>query len=263
MARYFYRRRAIGGQEALELRLALFMVALLTIALLPAFVAAEKPKGDQVERREYDAHGVLVWEHGRSGKDPSLGFSRHYFVRPGGGGGGGAMTDCTSTAYRAAPWHWTSAYSASASQHADLFEQAAATWDAATSASISGGITPGSGGAAGVQDFVNQIDFVDLGATSTIAVTTTWYYTSTGVAVESDGQYNTYYSWATDGRAGAMDVLNIAVHEVGHTFGLDHPKGQPGKIGCLSMYAYASAGETTKRTLGDGDILGIRAKYGA
>jgi hypothetical protein len=93
-------------------------------------------------------------------------------------------------------------------------------------------------------------------------VTTTWYNRATHAAVESDGQYNTHYPWSTTGAAGAMDVLDIATHEIGHTFGLNHPKGA-GAISCLTMYAYANLGETQKRTLGDGDILGIRAVYGA
>ena len=131
-----------------------------------------------------------------------------------------------------------------------------------TGADIFGSINSGVQGTAGQLDGVNQIQFVSLGASTTIAVTTTWYYRSTGQAVESDGQYNTYYAWSTSGAAGAMDVLNIATHEVGHTFGLNHPKGSGG-ISCLTMYAYANYGETQKRTLGDGDILGIEAIYGA
>lgn len=238
------------------------VVVLLAGFLLPGATAERDRDREVIDRRVYDEGGRLVWEFGHSSQRPDMGFARHHYAaRP--GGGGPAMTDCVSTAYRLAPWKWSAPYSASASLHASLFQAAASLWDDRTQASLNGGITEGSGAAAGVQDFVNQIDFMPLGATSTIAVTTTWYYISSGVAIESDGQYNTYYEWATDGRAGAMDVLNIAAHEIGHTFGLDHPKGQPGKIGCLTMYAYASEGETAKRTLGDGDILGIRAKYGA
>ena len=55
-----------------------------------------------------------------------------------------------------------------------------------------------------------------------------------------------------------MDVLNIAVHEVGHAGGMGHPDGT-----CVdeTMYAYASNGETRKRTLNAGDIAGIKALY--
>ncbi|MBI2078627.1 MAG: matrixin family metalloprotease [Euryarchaeota archaeon] len=238
------------------------LVGMFFAATSTAPIVFADPGGSRgVDQRVYDDEGRLIWEFGK--ESDALRFARHYNHRPGHGGSGTPLTDCTSTAYKVAAWRWTSAFTATASAHASLFDQAASTWDAATAATISGGITEGSAGVAGVQDFVNQIDFVDLGATTTIAVTTTWYYVSTGEAVESDGQYNLHYAWGTDGSGGVMDVLNIATHEVGHSFGLDHPKGPPAKLSCLSMYAYGSLGETQKRTLGDGDILGIRAIYGA
>ncbi len=219
--------------------------------------------------REYDEYGRLAHVTGMEPSNPFLWYTKSWTHKPnhGGGGdpggdpGGGPGTDCSSTKYSESGWFWTQAYSAKASSYASQMNTAGNTWDTETSGNIFGGITSGSSGTAGVQDYNNQIDFVSLGASTTIAVTTTWYYRSTGEAVESDAQYNTYYTWSTNGASGAMDVLNIAVHEIGHTFGLDHPRG--GGIACLTMYAYANEGETQKRTLGDGDILGIQAIYGA
>ena len=219
---------------------------------------------------------LLLWEKGLRTDNDAIAFERFYRqvgsnARPGGagggngGGGGGDVdpgTDCESDNFRKATWAWSAPYQATASSHASLFDAAGQSWDAAIGAAIFGGVSPGSAGAAGTFDGANQIDFVSLGASTAIAVTTTWYNRFTGQAVESDGQYNTYYAWAADGSAGAMDVFNIAAHEVGHSLGLDHPKGGGG-IGCLTMYAYANSGETQKRTLGDGDILGIQAIYGA
>ncbi len=231
-----------------------------------------KPRGaDRVTERGYDADGRLLWEKGVRTDSDAIAFERFYRhvdskARPGGGGGGSGGgvadpgTDCEPDAYRKASWKWAAPYAAKASAHAELFDAAGRAWDDQTGAAIFANVTAGSAGAAGTLDGANQIDFVSLGASTTIAVTTTWYNRFTGQAVESDGQYNTYYAWATDGSPGAMDVLNIATHEVGHTFGLDHPKGSG--ISCLTMYAYAGYGETQKRTLGDGDILGIKAIYG-
>jgi hypothetical protein len=57
---------------------------------------------------------------------------------------------------------------------------------------------------------------------------------------------------------GIMDFESIFLHEAGHAAGLTHPSGA-----CTeeTMYAYASTGETKKRTLNPGDIAGIRALY--
>lgn len=241
--------------------LASCLLASLTLGFF-AFPAAADPPAEKVPDRVYDDQGRLVWEFGESSKNPDLAFARHYTHRPGHGGGGGSLTDCPATQYALGGWHWNQPYSAKASSYASLVDASAATWDAITGATLVGTITAGSDGTAGVQDFKNQLDWVDLGASTTIAVTTTWYYRSTGEAVESDGQYNTHYAWSTTGEANAMDVQNIATHEIGHTFGLTHPNGNPNKIRCLTMYAYADYGETQKRTLGDGDILGTRALYG-
>ncbi len=252
-------------------------VLLVVATFLMASVAVAQPPDHAIER-VYDASGRLIVERGLSEHVEGLAYERHYWHadaaakpdNPGGGkgkgggdDGGDPGTDCSSNKYALAGWHWTSPYSASASSHAAVFHASLQTWQASTSAAVAGAITFGDAATAGVQDFVNQIDFVHLGSTSTIAVTTTWYYTATGEAVESDAQYNLAFAWATDGSADAMDIQAIATHEIGHTLGLDHPKGNPRQTSCLTMYAYGSEGSTIERSLGDGDILGIQALYGA
>lgn len=225
--------------------------------------------GDLGVTRIYDSRGEVIYEQMVDPGNPLLLKTLHYLrlgdvgsssgaAKPGGGGSGG--NDCASTAYVLAGWHWTKPFSTYASSYASIVNGALGDWDANTAASISGGASSGSKGTAGTQDYVNQIDWVNIGASTTIAVTTTWSYRVSGEAVESDGQYNTYYAWSTSGDPNSMDVENIVQHETGHTFGLNHPKGSG--IECLTMYAYANYGETMKRTLGTGDILGIKAIYG-
>jgi hypothetical protein len=239
------------------------MLVALVLALPGSGSAALNPVSDVI--REYDANGEVVWEQMTEPSNPLLLKTVHYLrlgavpssdeAKPGGGGSPG--TDCSATNYRLAGWHWTSAYRATSASYASIVSSALSEWDANTAASISAGAGSGKQGTAGTYDGVNQLEWVNIGASTTIAVTTTWSYRGSGEAVESDGQYNTYYPWSTSGASGAMDVENIAQHETGHTFGLNHPSGT-----CLTMYAYADYGETQKRTLGDGDILGIKAIYG-
>lgn len=96
-----------------------------------------------------------------------------------------------------------------------------------------------------------------------IAVTYTWRW-SDGL-IESDTVFNQSLPWAdltadddgcNEGDA-VYDLANIAVHEFGHIYGLDHPGG--GRF--ESMYRYGYTGETLKRTPGAGDLAGIAALY--
>ena len=58
-----------------------------------------------------------------------------------------------------------------------------------------------------------------------------------------------------------MDVMDIMTHEFGHWCGLKDLYSD--KDYWLTMYGYAGYGETYKRTLGLGDILGLQKVYGA
>lgn len=98
---------------------------------------------------------------------------------------------------------------------------------------------------------------------SSIAVTYTWQW-SNG-EIESDTVFNSRLPWfiATDepdhcvSGIAKYDVANIATHEFGHTYGLDHAASDRWE----TMYPYGYTGETAKRSLGSGDIAGVRAVY--
>ncbi|MFY9585872.1 MAG: matrixin family metalloprotease [Actinomycetota bacterium] len=98
---------------------------------------------------------------------------------------------------------------------------------------------------------------------SSIAVTYTWQW-SNG-EMESDTVFNSGLSWANinataDGcneAVAAYDVANIATHEFGHTYGIDHP----GDDRYETMYAYGYTGETLKRSIGSGDQTAITTLY--
>jgi len=200
--------------------------------------------------------------------DPSLTRTVHVFCQATTGTGPGALASCSSTAYTLTGWHWNARYAAkvdsansglSSSAVVSGFQGSGNTWDSSTSGSIMGTVSAGgSGSNAGRRDGVNQLGWKHL-ANGVIAQTTTW--SSGSSAVESDGAYGTSFPWSTSGAANAMDLQNIATHEIGHTFGLGHPATNSANA-CLTMYAYADYGETQKRSLGTGDINGIKAIYG-
>lgn len=108
-----------------------------------------------------------------------------------------------------------------------------------------------------------ELMFGKTGGT-TLAVTYTWRW-SNG-EVESDTLFNTSFVWGNLGAEGdgcyetagnVYDVGNIATHEFGHTYGLDHPSSARFE----TMYAYGYSGETLKRSPESGDLAGIAAIY--
>jgi hypothetical protein len=97
-----------------------------------------------------------------------------------------------------------------------------------------------------------------------LATTYTWRW-SDGL-IESDTVFNLKYRWfkaagegdgCVEGAGGVYDVANIATHEFGHSYGLDHPSGARFE----TMYAFGYSGETLKRSLASGDRNGVAALY--
>lgn len=111
----------------------------------------------------------------------------------------------------------------------------------------------------------NRVDDILFGRTgSSLATTYTWRWNDG--QIESDTVFNKSIAWANIADDGdgcnesgpaVYDVANIAVHEFGHSYGMDHPSG--GRY--ETMYAYGFTGETLKRTPDLGDVEGITALY--
>jgi hypothetical protein len=112
-----------------------------------------------------------------------------------------------------------------------------------------------------VLDGKNTVQWAAIdGPGGIIGVTYYWYYTATKQMLEFDIVLNSTETWSLTGAPDAFDVQNIATHEAGHTLVLqDLPSP---KDGALTMHAYTWLGDTTKRTLGVGDVLGVQAIYG-
>ncbi|MEM3629581.1 MAG: hypothetical protein QXE06_09485 [Candidatus Bathyarchaeia archaeon] len=173
----------------------------------------------------------------------------------------------TNPDYKLLPFHWygtakfwinpSNKYGFSTSAVVAAITASANAWDNETSAAVFSyqGITTKS---AGKRDNYNVVAW-GLYRAGVIAVTYIWYVGDT--ILETDTRLNTLYKWSLTGEAGKMDVQNIMTHEFGHWCGLDDLYND--KDYWLTMYGYASYGETYKRTLGLGDILGLQTVYGA
>lgn len=104
-----------------------------------------------------------------------------------------------------------------------------------------------------------------------LAVTYTWYYPSTGLAVETDTIMNNKFSWSwsnpatwtggtTCANSNTYDAQNILTHELGHWMGLDDMYNAA-TYQNATMYGYGSKTETKKDTLSAGDVAGVIAIY--
>ena len=109
-------------------------------------------------------------------------------------------------------------------------------------------------------DEENTISWTSIPQQGVIAMCSFWVNTKSKQIVEFDIEFNTYYVWSTSGASGAMDVQNIATHEIGHTLVLNDLY-QPVNSS-QTMYGYSDLGDISKRTLESGDIAGLWALYG-
>lgn len=112
----------------------------------------------------------------------------------------------------------------------------------------------------------NEMVFGDYPQSGVIAVTIIWGYfrgrPSNRRIVEFDILFDTDFAWGDATKdPTVMDLQNIATHELGHGVGL----GDLYNTACVeeTMYGYSWEGDTQKRDLNAGDIIGIQELYGA
>ena len=97
-----------------------------------------------------------------------------------------------------------------------------------------------------------------------LATTYTWRWNDG--TIESDVVFDKSHTWwqapsegdgCYEDAGSRYDVANIATHEFGHVYGLDHPSGARFE----TMYAFGFSGETLKRSPATGDRSGISTLY--
>ncbi len=142
-------------------------------------------------------------------------------------------------------------------------QAAFATWDGGTSADLYGpvDVDDESSPPGAVYDGQNTISWALIdGPGDIVAVCNYWYYVGANRLVEFDIVFDSAEAWSTDGSSEAFDIQGIATHELGHTLVLQDLRSP--RDGALTMHAYTWLGDTAKRSLGSGDILGVQAIYG-
>ncbi len=114
------------------------------------------------------------------------------------------------------------------------------------------------------RDGLNVWDAGDLSSDS-VATTCSWSRpVSRGPdrLIEADVRFNIHDYTFTDDPTGACDdaydIRSVATHEAGHVFGLGHVGSGHDN---LTMYPSSFACSATARTLGRGDVLGLRSIY--
>jgi len=145
----------------------------------------------------------------------------------------------------------------------DAMKTAFGTWDDATSTAIYGSITENTGDTPpGIAaDGINTVSWGPIdGPGGIIAQTSFSYWPNTKELAGFDIVFDEEEPWSVTGEGDYFDVQNVMTHELGHTLALDDLRSP--RTGALTMHAYTWPGDTGKRTLGAGDILGIQAIYG-
>ncbi len=124
-----------------------------------------------------------------------------------------------------------------------------------------------------INNGVNTYSMRNLGGGGVLAATfITWHDANNNddidpeeIFLEMDVIHNSIVKWGTDGftpKGKWWDVESVAVHEIGHVYGLAHPGNAHAEDEAQTMFASAPPKKTDKRSLeSDGDVKGIQSTF--
>lgn len=149
-----------------------------------------------------------------------------------------------------------------------VFQRATDAWNDADSFGDIFGVQDTVNTAQGIDlnnpDGRNEVHFGYLNEPGVLAITIVWGVfngqESQREIFEWDQIYNEHYQWGDSNQDPSLnDLQNTVTHELGHSSGLRDIYDS----GCshVTMYGYAAAGETKKRTLSTDDVKGINSLY--
>ncbi len=249
-------------------RIAVCLSLVVAVALLWGHSAWGAGKGKDNAR----VLGKVKFIHYRKGR------GKPPWAGGGGGGGGGKKEDQGHYTYIAngARWRETEDYRLNTANgekisKSDVLAAVLAgvgEWESAANASpavfgqvvVDGSATYNDGAYRGH----NTLSFASMGNPNIIAVTSVWGYfggpKNRREIVEAHMLFNDDYVWGDASADDAlMDIENIAVHELGHVFGMGDLYDPA--AGDETMYGYSTEGEVKKRDLFTGDAVGVRKLY--
>jgi hypothetical protein len=184
-----------------------------------------------------------------------------------------SLTDCPGTSWShwqgpaAQAWHYTfdtaNPFGFSSATVASGWDASNKEWESHTSplTNVYDGYTVATVSAtSGTYDSYILAEWRPLGGQLRNAVGVQWAWASGGKIIHTDAAYNTNYAFANGAVANKYDFQSISAHEMGHGFGMGHSDTSTASR-CLTVYPYATLNSAHGRTLGDGDILGIQARY--
>jgi hypothetical protein len=143
-----------------------------------------------------------------------------------------------------------------------VFSGAMATWNESLSKVRFAGVN-GAAGRGGDGDSINQVffdsNYYGTSFNGALAITTRWTLNNTQ-RVEADVVFNTatvYDSYRGSQRSGVWDLRRVALHELGHVLGLDHPDASGQNVQALMNTTIGSLDSLTPD-----DIAGAQSLYG-